>query len=157
MSTSIANTTRRSAEATEGGNDFNRRIIAEFRANGGVVGGPLAGQPLLLLTTTGARSGLPRVTPACYLADEDGRLAVFPSNGGAPTPPAWYRNLTVHPEVTVEVGTRTFRARAAEATGTTRDRLWNRQVAADPQFATFQARAGRLIPVVVLTPLGDPA
>ncbi|MYT27253.1 MULTISPECIES: nitroreductase family deazaflavin-dependent oxidoreductase [unclassified Streptomyces] len=160
MSTSIATTSHpshRSAEAPEEGNDFNRRVIAQFRANGGVVGGPLAGHPLLLLTTTGAKSGLPRTTPACYLADEDGRFAVFPSNGGAPTPPAWYRNLTVHPEVTVEVGTRTFRARATEATGAPRDRLWDRQVAADPQFATFQARAGRLIPVIVLTPLGDPA
>ncbi|MFF2806631.1 nitroreductase family deazaflavin-dependent oxidoreductase [Streptomyces sp. NPDC058000] len=140
-----------------GGNEFNRRVIEEFRANGGVVGGPLAGQSLLLLTTTGARSGLPRTTPACYLADADGRFAVFPSNGGAATPPAWYRNLTVRPEVTVEVGVRAFRARATEATGATRDRLWDRQIAADPQFAAFQDRAGRRIPVVVLTPLGDPA
>ncbi|MHB6911116.1 nitroreductase family deazaflavin-dependent oxidoreductase [Streptomyces sp. DB-54] len=140
-----------------GGNEFNRRVIEEFRANGGAVGGPLAGQALLLLTTTGARSGLPRTTPACYLADADGRLAVFPSNGGAATPPAWYRNLTAHPEVTVEVGARVFRARATEATGPTRDRLWDQQVAADPQFAAFQGRAGRRIPVVVLTPLGEPA
>ncbi|WP_258018117.1 nitroreductase family deazaflavin-dependent oxidoreductase [Streptomyces noursei] len=138
-----------------GGNAFNRRVIAEFRANGGVVGGPFAGQCLLLLTTTGARSGLPRTTPACYLAEADGRLAVFPSNGGAATPPAWYRNLTAHPEVTVEVGTRVFRALATEAEGSMRDRLWDRQVAADPQFAAFQERAGRPIPVVVLTPLGD--
>ncbi|GGX09197.1 nitroreductase/quinone reductase family protein [Streptomyces noursei] len=138
-----------------GGNAFNRRVIAEFRANGGVVGGPFAGQRLLLLTTTGARSGLPRTTPACYLAEADGRLAVFPSNGGAATPPAWYRNLTAHPEVAVEVGTRVYRALATEAEGTTRDRLWDRQVAADPQFAAFQERAGRPIPVVVLTLLGD--
>ncbi|MEU5303147.1 nitroreductase/quinone reductase family protein [Streptomyces noursei] len=138
-----------------GGNAFNRRVIAEFRANGGVVGGPFAGRRLLLLTTTGARSGLPRTTPACYLAEADGRLAVFPSNGGAATPPAWYRNLTAHPEVTVEVGTRVYRALATEAEGTTRDRLWDRQVAADPQFAAFQERAGRPVPVVVLTPLGD--
>ncbi|MEK2476059.1 nitroreductase family deazaflavin-dependent oxidoreductase [Streptomyces noursei] len=138
-----------------GGNAFNRRVIAEFRANGGVVGGPFAGQRLLLLTTTGARSGLPRTTPACYLAEADGRLAVFPSNGGAATPPAWYRNLTAHPEVTVEVGTRVFRALATEVEGAMRDRLWDRQVAADPQFAAFQERAGRPIPVVLLTPLGD--
>ncbi|MCK7621775.1 nitroreductase family deazaflavin-dependent oxidoreductase [Streptomyces sp. RS10V-4] len=138
-------------------NEVNRRVIAEFRANGGVVGGPFTGQPLLLLTTTGARSGLARTTPVCYLADGDGRFAVFPSNGGAATPPAWYRNLTAHPEVTVEVGTRVLRARAAAATGAERDRLWARQVAADPQFAVFQERAGRAVPVVVLTVLADRA
>ncbi|MFH8404527.1 nitroreductase family deazaflavin-dependent oxidoreductase [Streptomyces sp. NPDC018019] len=131
---------------------FNQRVIAEFRANQGRVGGEFAGQPLLLLTTTGARSGLPRTTPALYLPDGADRLAVFASNGGSPTAPAWFHNLTAHPLATVEVGTRTHQARAAVAAGEERDRLWGRQVAAHPQFAAFQERAGRRIPVVVLTP-----
>ncbi|WP_274912082.1 nitroreductase family deazaflavin-dependent oxidoreductase [Streptomyces sp. WZ-12] len=138
-----------------GDNEVNRRVIAEFRANGGAVGGPFAGRPLLLLTTRGARTGRPRTTPVCHLTDGPGRLAVFASNGGATTPPAWYRNLIAHPEVTVEVGTRIYRARATEATGADRARLWERQVAADPQFATFRERAGRPVPVVVLTPLDE--
>ncbi|MFK0296134.1 nitroreductase family deazaflavin-dependent oxidoreductase [Streptomyces sp. NPDC090442] len=139
-----------------GDNEVNRRVIAEFRANGGAVGGPFAGRPLLLLTTWGARTGRPRTTPVCHLTDGPGRLAVFASNGGATTPPAWYRNLIAHPEVTVELGTRVYRARATETTGADRARLWGRQVAADPQFATFRERAGRPIPVVVLTPLDEP-
>ncbi|MFH8593064.1 nitroreductase family deazaflavin-dependent oxidoreductase [Streptomyces rimosus] len=133
-------------------NPFNQRVIEEFRANGGRVGGESAGQPLLLLTTTGARSGLPRTTPALYLPDGPDRLAVFASNGGSPTAPAWYHNLTAHPLATVEVGTRTYRARAVEAAGEDRDRLWALQVAAHPQFAAFQERAGRRIPVMVLSP-----
>ncbi|MFE6689106.1 nitroreductase family deazaflavin-dependent oxidoreductase [Streptomyces sp. NPDC057743] len=138
-----------------GDNEVNRRVIAEFRANEGAVGDPFAGRPLLLLTTRGARTGRPRTTPVCYLTDAPGRFAVFASNGGATIPPAWYRNLIAHPEVTVEVGTRIYRARATEAIGADRDHLWHRQVAADPQFATFRERAGRPIPVVVLTPLDE--
>ncbi|MCP2258861.1 deazaflavin-dependent oxidoreductase, nitroreductase family [Streptoalloteichus tenebrarius] len=136
-------------------NETNQRVIEEFRANGGVVGGPFAGQPLLLLTTTGARTGLARTTPAVYLADGPDRLVVFASNGGSPTPPAWYHNLLAHPEAVVEISTRVHRVRATEATGAERDRLWARQVAADPRFATFQARTSRRIPVMVLTVL-DP-
>ncbi|MFH8346653.1 nitroreductase family deazaflavin-dependent oxidoreductase [Streptomyces sp. NPDC018045] len=132
-------------------NAFNQRVIEEFRANRGRVGGMFEGRPLLLLTTTGAKTGLPRTTPAVYLPDGEDRLAVFASNGGSPTAPAWYHNLTAHPVATVEAGTRTYRARATEAAGADRERLWARQVAADPQFAAFQERAGRRIPVLVLT------
>ncbi|MFK8844576.1 nitroreductase family deazaflavin-dependent oxidoreductase [Streptomyces sp. Ac-502] len=132
-------------------NAVNQRVIVEFRANQGRVGGVFAGQPLLLLTTTGAKSGLSRTNPAVYLRDGEDRLAVFASNGGAPSAPAWYHNLAARPEATVEVGARTYRVRAQEATGAERERLWARQVAADPQFAVFQERAGRHIPVLVLT------
>ncbi|MEU6038064.1 nitroreductase/quinone reductase family protein [Actinomadura sp. NPDC047616] len=132
-------------------NAVNRRVIAEFRAGHGQVGGVFAGRPLLLLTTVGHRSGLPRTTPLIYLPDGPDRVVVFASNGGAAAAPAWYRNLTVRPEVTVEIGARVLRARAAEVTGPERDRLWARQVAADPEFAAFQARTARLIPVVALT------
>ncbi|MEI5100835.1 nitroreductase family deazaflavin-dependent oxidoreductase [Streptomyces sp. PmtG] len=139
-------------------NEFNQRVIEEFRARGGQVGGPFTGQPLLLLTTVGARSGLPRTTPSVvYLPDGPDRLAVFASNGGAPAAPAWYHNLTARPLVTVEVGARTYQARATEATGEDRDRLWARQVADRPEFADFQARTSRRIPAVVLTPWHDPA
>lgn len=132
-------------------NTVNQRVIEEFRARQGRVGGVFEGQPLLLLTTTGARSGLPRTNPAVYLPDGEDRLAVFASNGGAPAAPAWYHNLAARPEATVEVGDRAYRVRAREATGAERERLWDRQVAADPQFADFQERAGRRIPVLVLT------
>ncbi|WP_030665313.1 nitroreductase/quinone reductase family protein [Streptomyces rimosus] len=135
-------------------NPFNHRVIEEFRSNGGCVGGEFTGQTLLLLTTTGARSGLPRTTPVLYLPDGTDRLAVFASNGGSPAAPAWYRNLTAHPLATVEVGTRTYRARAVEVTGEDRDRLWALQVTAHPQFAAFQERAGRRIPVMALSPWG---
>src|SRR6266700_5885662 len=103
-------------------NDWNRQVIEEFRANRGKVGGMWEGRPLLLLTTTGAKSGERRTTPTMYLRD-GGRLLVFASKGGAPTHPAWYHNLLAHPEVTVELGTETFKARAVPVTGAERVRL----------------------------------
>src|SRR6266571_8130919 len=90
-------------------NDWNRKMIDEFRANGGKVGGMWEGRPLLVLTTTGAKSGRRHTTPTMYLRDGN-RLLVFASKGGAPTHPDWYHNLVAHPEVTVEVGTETFDA-----------------------------------------------
>jgi deazaflavin-dependent oxidoreductase (nitroreductase family) len=129
----------------------NQLVIDEFRSAGGVVGGDYDGVPLLLLTTTGLRSGEPRIAPMTYLAD-GGRLVVFAANGGRPAHPAWYRNLAVEPAVRVEVGAESYAATAADAEGAERDRLWERQVAAAPYFAGFQERAGdRLIPVVVLS------
>lgn len=130
-------------------NDFNAAIIEEFRTHGGRVGGPFEGAQLLLLTSTGAKSGQPRTTPVVYL--EDGQnLVIFASKAGAPTHPAWYRNLLANPSATVEVGTRTLAVRAREAEGDERRRLYEQQVARMPQFADYQAKTTRQIPVVVL-------
>jgi len=102
--------------------DFNARIIEEFRANGGRVGGPFEGQPLLLLHHVGARSGQQRVNPLVYQRD-DGRYVIFASKAGAPTNPDWYHNLKAHPEADIEVGTAKIAVRASEATGEERERL----------------------------------
>lgn len=130
-------------------NDFNQQIIEEFRANGGRVGGYFEGSALLLLTTTGARSGRQVVSPVMYLEDE-GRHIVIASNAGADRHPAWYHNLTTRPEVTVEVGTETFRAKAVVVEGEERDRLYARMVEREPGFAEYQAKTTRRIPVVAL-------
>ena len=96
--------------------DWNSKIIAEFRANGGKVGGQFEGAPLLLLHTTGAQSGQERVSPVMYRADGD-NLVVFASKAGADTNPAWYHNLRAHPQTTVEVGTQTRSVQARVAEG----------------------------------------
>jgi deazaflavin-dependent oxidoreductase (nitroreductase family) len=131
------------------GNDFNQRIIEEFRANGGVVGGMFAGAPMILLTTTGAKSGQRRTTPLVYLPDDD-RFIIIASKGGAPAHPAWYHNLVAHPETTVEVGTETIPVTAVVVTGEERDRLYAKQAALRPAFAEYQAKTTRRIPVVAL-------
>ena len=130
-------------------NDWNRQTIEAFRANGGKVGGVWEGRPLLLLTTTGAKSGQRRTTPVMYLPDGD-RLLVFATKAGAPTNPAWYHNLIAYPEVTVEVGTETYEATATSLTGEERDRLYAKQASLYPQFGEYQARATRTIPVIAL-------
>jgi deazaflavin-dependent oxidoreductase (nitroreductase family) len=130
-------------------NDWNRQVIEEFRANRGNVDGMWEGRPLLLLTTTGARSGQPHTTPAMYLRDGD-RLLVFASKGGAPTNPAWYHNLLAHPDVTVEVGPETFEATATVLRGEERDRLFAKQAELYPQFGEYQAKTTRTIPVIAL-------
>jgi deazaflavin-dependent oxidoreductase (nitroreductase family) len=131
-------------------NDFNARIIEEFRANEGKVGGQFEGAPLLLLHTTGARSGQDRVHPVVYLADGD-RLYVFASKAGAPTHPDWYHNLVANPDVTLEVGTETVPARATPLQGEERDRIFRRQAERMPGFADYERKAGgRVIPVVAL-------
>ena len=132
-------------------NDWNQRNIAEFRANGGKLGGGFSGAPVLLLTTTGAKSGRPYTTPLTYLADGD-RLVVFASKAGAPTHPDWYHNLKAHPQVTVEVGTETRHLQAVVASGDERDALYDRQAQAYPQFAEYQQKTTRQIPVVILEP-----
>src|SRR5690606_11677041 len=101
--------------------DWNRQVIEEFRANGGKVGGAFDGTPLLLLHTTGARSGRERVAPLVYQEDGD-RLVVYASKAGAPNHPDWYRNVLAHPDVEVEVGSETRRLRARVATGEERER-----------------------------------
>ena len=128
---------------------FNERIIDEFRANEGRVGKPFEGMPLLLLTTTGARSGRPHTTPLAYLEDDE-RLVVFASKGGAPTNPDWYYNARANPEATVEVGGKTFPVRARIAAGEERERLFSRQKSLRPTFAEYERRTTRTIPVVVL-------
>jgi deazaflavin-dependent oxidoreductase (nitroreductase family) len=130
-------------------NEFNRQLIEEFRANGGKVSGMFAGAPLLLLTTTGARSGQSRVAPLAYTTD-NGRVVVIASKGGAPTHPDWFHNLRANPEVTVELGTETFPARATIPQGAERRRLFDQMAAQMPNFAEYQRNTARQIPVVVL-------
>jgi len=130
-------------------NDWNSQLIKEFRANAGKVGGQFEGAPLLLLTTTGARSGQRRTTPVMYLPDDD-RLVIFATKGGAPTNPAWYHNLLAHPQATVEVGTETFDVKAVVITGEERDRLYAKQAKLYPGFADYEARTTRQIPVIAL-------
>lgn len=132
--------------------DFNAKVIDEFRANGGRVGGMFAGMPILLVHHTGAKSGAERINPVAYLRDGE-RYAVFASKGGAPTNPAWYHNLMAHPDTTIEVGDRTLAVHASEATGEERDRLFRDQAERLPQFAEYEQKTSRTIPVLVLTPV----
>ena len=130
--------------------NYNQQLIEEFRANRHKAGGPFEGRPLLLLTTTGARSGKRRTTPMMYIRDGE-RLLVIASNSGAPAHPDWYSNLLAHPHVTVEVGTETFDAIAVVTEGKERQRLWARIVELYPFFADHQAKITRQIPVIVLS------
>ncbi|WP_327153787.1 nitroreductase/quinone reductase family protein [Streptomyces tubercidicus] len=138
--------------------DFNRQVIEEFRANGGRVGGPIEGGRLLLLTTTGARSGAPHTTPLGYLPDGDGRVLVIASAGGAPKHPAWYHNLVAHPRVTVEAGVFAYEAQAVVLEGAERDRAFARAVDSDPGWSEYQEKTDRVLPVVALAeiPAGPP-
>jgi deazaflavin-dependent oxidoreductase (nitroreductase family) len=131
--------------------DFNTKVIDEFRANEGRVGGMFEHMPILLLHHTGAKSGQSRINPVAYLED-DGRYVIIASKGGAPSHPAWYHNLKAHPSVTIEVGTKTLPATASEATGAERDRLFDAQAQRLPQFAEYEQKTDRTIPVIVLTP-----
>lgn len=131
--------------------NFNTPIIEEFRANEGRVGGRFEGQPILLLHTLGARSGQERINPVAYQPLENG-YAVFGSKGGAPTNPDWYYNLLAHPEVTVEVGTETIPVRAHEAQGEDRERIWEKQKRVRPNFAEYEKKTTRTIPVMILEP-----
>jgi deazaflavin-dependent oxidoreductase (nitroreductase family) len=130
------------------------RVVAEFRANGGKVGGYHAGMSLLLLTTTGARSGQRRATPLTYLPDGD-RYVIAAANAGAPANPAWYHNVVANPRVTVEAGTETFDAIVTIAAGTEREALYQRCAAAYPQLADYQASTAREVPIVIITPYRD--
>jgi deazaflavin-dependent oxidoreductase (nitroreductase family) len=130
-------------------NNFNKQIIEEFRANGGKVGGPFEGAPMLLLHTTGAKSGKERVNPVVYQGDGH-RLVVFGSKAGAPTHPDWYHNLRANPRVKVEVGTDLFDVDARVAEGEERERIWTRQKAQMPGFAEYEQKSSRQIPVIVL-------
>ena len=135
-----------------------QRLIAEFRATGGRVGGALAGTPLLLLHHVGARTRTPRVTPLAYSCHGDGWVVIVASNGGAHAHPGWLYNVRAHPDVTVEVGADTFAVRATEPDGRERHELWADVVERFPDVDRFQARTHRRIPLVVLRaprPAGD--
>jgi deazaflavin-dependent oxidoreductase (nitroreductase family) len=133
--------------------DFNARIIEEFRANEGRVGGPFEGATLLLLHHVGARSGKDRINPLVYHQDGD-RYVIFASKAGAPTNPDWFHNLRANPDVSIEVGTDTIDVVASEASGEERDRLFRDQVERSPQFGEYERNTDRVIPVVLLTPAG---
>lgn len=131
----------------------NARVIDEFRAHRGVVGGMYADSTLLLLHTVGARTRQPRVNPLVCLPLEGDAYAVFASAGGAPNEPDWYRNLLRNPGTRIEVGDQTIAVRGRVATGPERDVIWARQTERHPNFAEFPSIAGREIPVVVIDPL----
>ncbi|MGW3283935.1 nitroreductase/quinone reductase family protein [Streptomyces sp. NPDC001002] len=130
--------------------NFNQQVIDEFRANRGRVGGYFEGARLLLLTTTGARTGTRHTTPVGYLPDGGERVLVIASAGGSPRHPDWYRNLLADPQVTVESGVFTYEAQAVVLAGEERDRAWARAVEADSGWAAYQKKTERVIPVVAL-------
>jgi deazaflavin-dependent oxidoreductase (nitroreductase family) len=130
-------------------NDFNQKVITEFRANQGNVGGQMAGMPLLLLTTTGNKSGRTLTKPLAYTKDGD-RLFVIASFAGSPHNPAWFCNLEANPTVTVEVGAERFQARARITGGEERERLFKLQADKIAIFHDYQKKTTRQIPVVVL-------
>jgi deazaflavin-dependent oxidoreductase (nitroreductase family) len=136
--------------------DFQQQVIDEFRANGGRVDGPFEGARLLLLTTTGARSGAPHTVPLGYLPDGGEQFLVIGSAGGSPRHPAWFHNLVAHPQVTVEDGVFVVDAVAVVLEGADRDRAFARAVESDPGWAAYEERAGRLLPVVALRALPGP-
>lgn len=131
---------------------YDRAIIEEFRANGGEVGGHFANSNLLLLHTTGAKSGQARLNPVMYLADGD-RYVIFASKAGAPKHPGWYHNLVANPEVGGEAGTEKFQARATVASEPERSELFSRMASLNPAFGEYERKTTRVIPVVILTRL----
>ncbi|MBV8305118.1 MAG: nitroreductase family deazaflavin-dependent oxidoreductase [Acidimicrobiia bacterium] len=133
-------------------NNWNAKIIEEFRANAGKVGGPFEGATVLLLHTRGARTGLERVNPLAYQPVGDD-IAVFASKAGADTNPDWYHNLLANPLTTVEVGTDIVEVRARVAEGEERERIWERQKELMPGFAEYEQKTTRRIPVIVLEPV----
>ena len=131
--------------------DWNQKIIEEFRANGGKVGGPFAGATMILVHHIGARSGTERVTPLVTFPRGEDRYVIIASKAGAPTNPDWYHNLKAHPKVDVEVGTETFPVQVVELEGAERDAVWAEVKAASPGFAEYEKKTTRTIPVLELT------
>jgi deazaflavin-dependent oxidoreductase (nitroreductase family) len=129
--------------------EAQQRVINEFRANGGKVGGFFEDIPLLLITTTGAKSGQPRTTALSYVADGE-RYIIAAAAGGAARHPDWYYNLVAHPDLTVEVGTEKFEATAVVTTGAERTALYDQVVAQRPRLADYQAKTTRQIPLITL-------
>lgn len=134
-------------------NEFNRTLMQDMRAHGGrATSGPFKGVDVLILRTTGAKSGEPRETPLAYFP-ENGHYLVIASKGGAPTNPSWYHNLEANPEVTVEVLGQTIPATARVTAGDERDRLFAKVGAKNPAFLDYQTRTARTIPVIALEPI----
>jgi deazaflavin-dependent oxidoreductase (nitroreductase family) len=133
--------------------DFNEGVIAEFRENDGVVGGMFEGLSMVLVHNVGAKSGQARVTPLAYYDDGDS-YAIFASKAGAPENPGWYYNLKANPKTKIELGSETIDVVASEVTGADRDRIYDAQKALRPQFAEYEQKTDRVIPVIVLTPAG---
>ncbi|MDG6929605.1 MAG: nitroreductase family deazaflavin-dependent oxidoreductase [Nitrososphaerota archaeon] len=132
-------------------NDWNKGVIEEFRKNHGKVGGNFEGAPILLIHHTGAKTNKQRVNPVMYLKDE-GRYLVFASKGGASTNPDWYHNLMANPDAEIEVGDETMSVTAGEVKGEERDKLYAKQASLYPQFAEYQTKTTRKIPVMELRP-----
>jgi deazaflavin-dependent oxidoreductase (nitroreductase family) len=133
-----------------GTNNFNAKVIAEFRANGGKVGGPFEGAPMILVHHIGAKSGTERIAPLAYIPDGD-RMLIIPSKAGAPTNPDWYHNLKAHPRIDVEVGAETFPVTAEELSRVERDEKWPMITAMAPGYADYQKKTSRVIPVFALS------
>ena len=131
-------------------NAFNAAIVEEFRANGGKVGGPFEGGTLLLLHTTGAKSGQPRLSPLAYLAVE-GKMLIVGSYAGAPKDPAWVHNLRAKPTAHIEVGNDAYDVNVRELPDDERDAAYPKIVEAAPVFAEYQANTTRSIPLFELT------
>ena len=129
---------------------FTRALIADVRENGRPTSGPMAGRPLMVLTTTGAKTGEPRTVVVTFTRDGDAYV-VAGSKSGAPTDPYWFRNLRSNPLVRVEADRDAFEARATEVEGADREQLWDRHVAERPEFAEYPEKAGRVIPMARLT------
>lgn len=134
-----------------GGTEYNTKIIEEFRANSGRLGGEWAGTTLILIHHTGARSGTERVTPVGCFPLSNGRFAVVASNGGSPAHPGWYYNLKADPRITAELGSESFTVLAEELAGTARAELWPELIARYPALGEHQARTTRQVPVFLLT------
>ena len=133
-------------------NERNQKIIDEFRANHGKVGGRFEGRTLLLLHTLGAKSEKERINPVAYVKDDD-RFIVIASKGGAPTNPDWYYNILQNPQVTIEVGSEKHQAQAVVAEEPERTRLYNKMVEVMPGFDEYRRKTTRVIPVILLTPI----
>jgi len=129
--------------------EFNKGVIDEFRKNGGKVGGPFAGAPMVLLTHKGAKSGTIYTTPLVYSKDGN-RIVIIASKAGAPNHPAWYHNIVAHPEVTLEIGTERFKAKATVTQGKERERLFDAQAKQMAQFNEYKKKTTRQIPVIAL-------
>jgi len=129
--------------------EYNRKLIEEFRATRGTPAGPFVNRPIVLLTTTGVKTGQPRTAPMMYIRDGE-RVLVVASNAGAVKHPAWFLNLAAHPQVTVEIGAETYPAQAVVLEGADRQQLWEKITSQFPFFSDHQAKIERQIPVVEL-------
>jgi deazaflavin-dependent oxidoreductase (nitroreductase family) len=153
LSSTGSSSTGSSGNAATSADDFNAKIVGEYRANGGKLGGMFTGSDLLLLHHTGAKTGARRVTPLAYQRIGDS-FAVFASRAGSTANPDWYHNVVAHPDVLIEIGTETVAVRARLAEPAERDVIWERQKKRVPQFAEYEKKAApRKIPVVVLDPV----